>query len=207
MSNINISAIKRIKQNELKTFADTIYANTFDKPVYLPFRQAVIDMNASAILFQKALVDADRGGTEKTRLKDEAKTELLNQLIRIAKLMEIEWPNDAQDYLKQEAGFTLNQKPQRLPIVTYVAPPMELQAFNEIPKGIITVKWKKAANAITTAFEIAYEDGIWKNGIYNNGESMEMTYPFGILVKVRAKTIGPDSVTSIFSEPVEVMVS
>lgn len=207
MSNINISDFKKIRQNELKTFADTIYANTFDKPMYLPFRQAVIDMNVSAIAYQIALVDADKGGKEKVWIKDAAKTELYNQLNRIAKLMDIEWTNNEQDYLKQAAGFTLNKSPQPRPPVTFVNPPSGLQAYNAIAKGLIIVKWEKAENAVTTAFEVAHEDGIWRNGLYNNGKSMELTFPFGTLVKIRSKTIGPDSITSVFSETVEVMVS
>ena len=207
MSNINVTSFKKIRQNELKTFADIIYANTFDKPVYLPFRQAVIDMNVSAIAYQTALVNSDQGGKEKVRLKDVAKTELYNQLTRIAKLMDIEWTNNEQDYLKEDAGFTLNKTAQPRPPVTFVNPPTGLIAYNQIAKGLITVKWEKAENAVTTAFEVAFEDGVWKNGLYNNGKIMELTYPFGILVKIRAKTIGPDVVTSVFSEPVEVMVS
>ena len=86
-------------------------------------------------------------------------------------------------------------------------PPTNLEAYNEKARGQITVKWKKAENAILTAFEISEEEGIWKNGIYSEKESIELTFAFGIQIKIRAKSVGPDSVTSLFTEPVEVSVS
>ena len=163
-------------------------------------------MNAQAIIFQQALVESAGGGKEKVRLKDEAKIQLFNQITRVAKMMDIEWMSDDQDYLKEEAGFTLNKTPERKN-VTFMNPPTNLQAYNEIARGQITVKWKKAANTIVTAFEISEEEGVWKNGMYSDKESMELTFPFGTQIKIRGKSIGPDSVTSLFTEPVEVAVS
>jgi hypothetical protein len=120
--------------------------------------------------------------------------------------MDAEWVKPEQDYLKTEAGFTLNKTPHRK-VVTYVEPPTELEAYNLKARGIIVVEWKKAQYAITTAFEILQEDGTWKNGLYSEKEYMELTYPFGTKLVLRALTIGPDTLKSGHTEPVEVMVS
>ena len=206
MSNINCSAFKRIKQNELKTFTDKVYLSTNGKTVYAPIQQYINDMNAQAIIFQQALVEAANGGKEKNRLKDEAKIQLFIEITRVAKMMDIQWMRDDQDYLKEEAGFTLNKTPERKN-VTFMNPPTNLQAYNEMARGQITVKWKKAENAILTAFDISEEEGVWKNGMYSEKESIELTFPFGAKIKIRAKSIGPDSVISLSTEPVEVAVS
>ena len=206
MSNINCSAFKRIKQNELKTFTDKVFLNTNGKTVYAPIQQAINEMNTQAGVFQQALVEAGSGGKEKNRLKDEAKALLFNQIIRVAKTMDIQWMNNEQDFLKEEAGFTVNKTPERK-IVTFVNPPTNLEAYNEMARGQIIVKWKKAENAVMTAFEISEEEGVWKNGLYSDKESMVLTFPFGTKIKIKGKTVGPDTVTSLFSEPVEVVVS
>lgn len=206
MANINCSEFKKNRQNELKTFADTVYHNTTGKAAYAPFQQALADMNAAADAYQQALVEAADGGKSKIRLKDEAKALLLQQLTRVAKLMDIEWMDNTKDYLKQEAGFTLNKTPERKN-VTFVEPPTLLEAYNEKARGLITVRWKKSANTVTVGFETLEGEGTWQNGLFSDKESMELTYPFGTTLKIRAKTIGPDSITSIYTEPVEVNVS
>ena len=138
--------------------------------------------------------------------KNVAQEDLYNALVRIAKLMDAEWPNNEQDKLKEDAGFTINKTPERK-VVTYVNPPTQLEAYNDKRRGVIIVAWKKAQHAVTTAFEVQQNDGVWQNGMYCDREKMELTYPFGIKLLVRSKSIGPDSMTSDYTAPVEVMVS
>lgn len=207
MANTNCTDFKQLRQNEIKTFADKVFNNMNGKAVYAPFQQSVTDMNTAATTFQHALVEAADGSKNKMRLKDAAKTVLLNQLTRVAKSMDLEWlGDDTKDYLKTEAGFTLNKTPERKNI-TSVDPPTALNAYNKKARGLITVEWHKDPNAVTTAFEVAIGEQTWENGLYSDKESMELTYPFGTLLKIRAKTVGPNSVTSVFTDAVEVSVS
>ena len=58
MSFINCSVIKRIKQDEFKTYAEFVYDNMNVKAVYAPFQEAVTAMNVAADIFQTALIKA-----------------------------------------------------------------------------------------------------------------------------------------------------
>ena len=206
MSFINCSDFKRIKQDELKTFTDEVYQNMNGKPVYAPFQTAVTAMSESAEKFQQALVKSKNGGKEIMEAKNAAQDDLYSALIRIAKLMDAEWTKNDQDKLKEDAGFTVNKTPERK-VVTFVNPPTNLEVYNDKRRGVIIVSWKKAQHAVTTAFEIQQDDGVWQNGMYCDKEKMELTYPFGTKISIRSKTIGPDSMKSDYTAPVDVMVS
>ena len=207
MSFINCSDFKRIKQDELKTFTDEVYDNMNGKPVYAPFQTAVTAMSESATIFQKALVKSKSRATEAIDAKNVAQSDLYSALIRIAKLMDAEWSKNEHDKLKEDTGFTLCKAPERAKDVTYVNPPTNLEAYNDKRRGVIIVSWKKAQHAVTTAFEVQQNDGVWQNGMYCDREKMELTYPFGTKLVFRSKSIGPNSMTSDFTAPVEVMVS
>ena len=206
MSFINCTVIKRVKQDEFKTFADEVYANMNGKSVYAPFQQAVTAMSESAEKFQQALVKSKNRGKEEIDAKNAAQEDLYNALVRIAKTMDGEWPKNEQDKLKEDAGFTVNKTSERK-VVTFVNPPTNLEAYNDKRRGVIIVTWKKAQHAVTTAFEIQQEEGVWQNGLFCEREKMELTYPFGTKISIRSKTIGPESMVSDYTAPVEVMVS
>ncbi len=206
MSNINCSVIGRIKQDEFKTFADLAYDNMNGKPVYAFFQTAVTDMQAKAVVFQEALIKSKSRGKEAIEAKNVAYDNLYQSLVRIAKLMDAEWQTNEQDKLKTDAGFTLCKTPERQN-VTYVLPPTNFRVYNDIRRGIIIVEWEKAAHAVTTAFETQLNDGEWQNGVYNEGKKMELSFPFGSKLVIRAKTIGPNSLKSDSVQSEEVMVS
>ncbi len=208
MSCINCTIIKQTKQDELKTFADLIYENMNGKPVYAPFQPAVTAMMEGAEIFQTALIKSKGKATEAIDAKNIAKEALFSHLIRIAKLMDAEWTTNTQDKLKTDVGFTLNKTPERNnDPVTFVLPPSNLKVYNDQRRNVIIIEWLKAANAVTTAFEIQLNDGEWQNGLYNEGKKMELTFPFGSKLVVRAKTIGPNSLKSDSVQSEEVMVS
>ena len=207
MSFINCSDFKRIKQDELKTFTDEVYENMNGKTVYAPFQTAVTAMSESATIFQKALVKSKSRATLDIDAKNVAQDDLYSALIRIAKSMDAEWSKNDQDKLKTDAGFTLNKAPERAKEVTYVNPPTNLEAYNDKRRGVITVSWKKAQHAVTTAFEVQQNDGVWQNGMFCDKEKMDLTYPFGTKISIRSKTIGPESMVSDYTAPVDVMVS
>ena len=206
MSFINCTDFKRIKQDELKTFTDGVYQNMNGKPVYAFFQTAVTAMSESAEKFQQALVKSKNGGKEIMEAKNAAQEELYSALIRIAKLMDAEWTTNEQDKLKEDAGFKLNRAPERK-VVTFVNPPTNLEVYNDKRRGVIIVSWKKAQHSVTTAFEVQQDDGVWQNGMFCDKEKMELTYPFGTKISIRSKTIGPDSMKSDYTAPVDVLVS
>ena len=206
MSFINCSAIKRIRQDEFKTFGDLVYENMNGKAVYAPFQEAVTAMNISGEVFQTALIKSKAKSKEATDLKNVAQETFYYALVRIAKSMDALWPTDAQDKLKTDAGFTLNKTPERQN-VTYVNPPTNLTVYNDPRRGVIIVEFVKAANAVTTAFDVQQDGGEWQNGLYCEKEKMELTYPFGVELLFRGKTIGPNQMTSDYTPPVDVMVS
>jgi hypothetical protein len=206
MSFINCTAIKRIRQDEFKTFADFVYDNMNGKPVYAPFQEAVNDMQAKAVVFQAALIKSKGKATEAINTKNAAYDDLYYALVRIAKSMDAVWQTEAQDTLKTDAGFTLNKKGESKP-VTFVNPPTNFKVYNDERRNIMIVEWTKAANAVTTAFESQLDGGEWQNGLYNEGKKMELTFPFGAKLVMRAKTIGPNSMKSDMVLSDEVMVS
>jgi hypothetical protein len=206
MSFINVSVIKRIKQDEFKTFADLVYDNMNGKTVYAFFQVAVTAMSETAVIFQQALIKSKGRASEAMDAKKVAHVALINALLRIAKLMDAEWQTDAEDKLKTDAGFTLCKTPERLN-VTYVNPPTNLTAYNDPRRGVIVVEFIKAENAVTTAFEVQKDGGAWENDLFCETEKMELTFPFGIKLLIRAKTIGPKQLVSDYTAPVDVMVS
>ena len=206
MSFINCTDFKRIKQDELKTFTDGVYNNLNGKPVYALFQAAVTAMSESAEIFQQALIKSKNRGNEEMDAKKIAQENLYGALIRIAKLMDAEWSKNDQDKLKEDTGFTLNKASERK-VVTYVNPPSNLEVYNDKRRGVIIVTWKKDKNAVTTAFEMKEDEGVWQNGLYCEKEKMELTYPFGTKLSIRSKTIGPGILKSDYTAPVDVMVS
>jgi hypothetical protein len=206
MSFINCTAIRRVKQDEFKTFADLVYDNMNGKAVYAPFQEAVMAMKTAAEIFQSALIKSKGRAMEAVDAKDVAKEDLYNALVRIAKSMDALYPTNAQDKLKTDAGFTLNKVPERQN-VTFVEPPTNLRAYNDPRRGVIIVEFDKASNAVTTAFEVQQDGGEWQNGLYCEKAKMELTYPFGAKLLLRAKTIGSNQMTSGYTPPVDVMVS
>ena len=206
MSFINCTDFKRIKQDELKTFTDGVYNNMNGKPVYALFQAAVTAMSESAEIFQQALIKSKNRGNEEMDAKKIAQENLYGALIRIAKLMDAEWSKNDQDKLKEDTGFTLNKASERK-VVTYVNPPSNLEVYNDKRRGVIIVTWKKDKNAVTTAFEMKEDEGVWQNGLYCEKEKMELTYPFGTKLSIRSKTIGPGILKSDYTAPVDVMVS
>ena len=92
-------------------------------------------------------------------------------------------------------------------VQTCALPISNLRVYNDVRRGVVITEWDKAANAVTTAFEIQLNDEPWQNGLYNEGKKMELTFPFGSKLVVRAKTIGPNSLKSDSVQSVEVMVS
>jgi hypothetical protein len=206
MSFINVTAIKRIKQDEFKTYADLVYDNMNGKPVYALFQVAVTAMSDMAEKFQQALIKSKGKATEAIDAKNTAQDALTHALVRIAKFMDAEWQTSAQDKLKTDAGFTLYKTPERVN-VTYVNPPTNLVVYNDPRRGVIIIEYKKADNAVTTAFEVQREGGEWEIGFYCEGEKMELTFPFGLKLLIRAKTIGPKLLVSEYTAPVDVMVS
>lgn len=206
MSFINCTVIKRIKQDEFKTYADLIYENTNGKTEYAPFQEAVTGMKVDAEIFQTALIKSKNKSKEATNAKNVAQDNLYFALVRIAKSMDALWPTNEHDALKTNAGFTLNKAPEHHN-VTYVNPPTNLTVVNDPRRGVIIVTFKKAAHAVTTAFDVQQDGGEWQNGLYCEKEYVELTYPFGVKLLFRAKTIGPNQMTSDYTPPVDVMVS
>lgn len=206
MSNINITVIGRIKQDEFKTFTDLVYENMNAKPVYALFQTAVTDMQTKAVAFQEALIKSKNRAKEAIEAKNRAYDNLYQALVRIAKFMDAEWQSNEQDKLKTDAGYTLCKVPERQN-VTYVMPPTNLKVYNDQRRSIIIVEWEKAAFAVTTAFETQLNDGEWQNGLYNEGKKMELSFPFGTKLLMRARTIGPNSLKSDVVQSEEVMVS
>jgi hypothetical protein len=176
------------------------------KAVYAPFQEPVTAMKICAEAFQTALIRSKSRAKEAMEAKNVAYEVYYNSLVRIAKTMDALWPQKEYDTLKINAGFTLN-KTAEPKVVTYVDPPTNLAAINDPRRCVIIVSWKKAANAITTAFDVQLDGGEWKNGLFCEKESMELTYPFGSKVLIRAKTIGPNMFKSGDTPSVDVMVS
>ena len=114
---------------------------------------------------QEAIYSKHEGIYRSKRLfikaKNAAQEDLYNALVRIAKTMDGEWPKNEQDKLKEDAGFTVNKTPERK-VVTYVNPPTNLEVYNDKRRGVIVVTWEKAQHAVTTAFEVQQEEGVWK---------------------------------------------
>jgi hypothetical protein len=207
MSNINYTDFKKVKQDELKTFADLIYSKMNTVPVYAPFQTAVTGLMPIAEAYQQALVNAANGGTDRVNAKNEAKALLFNQLTKIGKFMDAEWQTSDFDKSKEEAGFTLVKTPERT-VIKYIDAPKNFTVLNADRKGVITVQWESVAKARTYAFEEMQEDGSWRNGRYCSKSPMEISdLPLGMKLTMRMKTVGPDEIISDYTEPSTVWVS
>jgi hypothetical protein len=210
MAQINYSAFKKFRQEELKTFADTVYNNMTGKELYDPFKALVKELRPIAETFQLALIEALKGGTDRTKAKNDAKDALMLQLTKIGKLMDALWIDSKFDNSKEVAGFELAKPPIRsTPTpVTYVEAPSNLVFVNDNRKGVVNLTWNKVDNALVYAFEMQQADGSWKNGMYADKTSMQLSdLAVGEKATIRVKTIGPNSLVSDYSEPVSVWVA
>jgi hypothetical protein len=207
MSNINYSDFKRLRQDELKTFADLVYVKMNGVTVYSPFQTAVTNLKPIAEVYQQALLNAIDGGKDRIKAKNEAKDALFAQLTKIGKFMDAEWLNNSEDNLKETAGYTLVKVPERR-VITYIDAPSNFTVLNDDRKGVIVVKWDSVENARTYGFEELQEDGTWRNGRYCTKSPMQITdLPLGLKMTLRMKTIGPEELVSAFTEPATVWVS
>lgn len=207
MSNINYTDFKKIKQDELKTFADLVYSKMNNVSVYAPFQAAITGLMPIAEAYQQALLNATNGGTDRVNAKNEAKALLLQQLTKIGKFMDAEWQTNDFDKLKEEAGYTLAKIPERK-VIKYIDAPKNFTILNATRKGVVVVQWESVAKARTYAFEEMQEDGSWRNGRYCSKSPMEISdLPLGLKLTMRMKTVGPDEIMSDFTEPSTVWVS
>ena len=207
MSNINYSDLKRIRQDELKTKADLIYSKMNNVPVYAHFQASVTELMPIADVYQKALVNAADGGTDRVQAKNNAKELLYRQLTKIGKLMDADWQANEFDNLKEEAGYTIVKSPSRKEI-KYIDAPKNFTMLNTDRKGAVILQWDNVDKARTYAFEELQEDSTWRNGRYCSKSPMEISdLPLGLKLTMRMKTVGPEEVVSDFTEPTTVWVS
>ena len=207
MSNINYSDFKKIKQDELKTFADTVYSKMNNVPIYALFQASVTELMPIADVYQKALVNAADGGTDRVHTKKNAKELLLRQLTKIGKLMDADWQANEFDNLKGDAGYTLVKTPSKKEI-KYIDAPKNFTILNTDRKGAVILQWDSVDKARTYAFEELQEDSTWRNGRYCSKSPMEISdLPLGLKLTMRMKTVGPEEVVSDFTEPTTVWVS
>ena len=207
MSNINYSDFKKIKQDELKTFSDTVYSKMNNVPVYAHFQASVTELMPIADVYQKALVNAADGGTDRVQAKNNAKELLYRQLTKIGKLMDADWQANEFDNLKEEAGYTIVKSPNRKEI-KYIDAPKNFTILNTDRKGAVILQWDSVDKARTYAFEELLEDNTWRNGRYCSKSPMEISdLPLGLKLTMRMKTVGPDEIMSDFTEPSTVWVS
>jgi hypothetical protein len=207
MSNINYSSIKKLSEYTLKTFADLIYQRMNGVAVYAPFQSFMEDLRQRTLIYQEALANAMEGGRDRVRVKNEAKTELITQLNKTGKLMDATWLTDEHDIDKANAGFELVKKPVHH-VVTEVEAPTNLIVENMPRSGSVLVRWDKMPNVIMYAFEVLQPDGSWLNGRYNQKSVMEISdLTPGEKFVIKSRSLGPDSITSPWTEPVSVFVS
>jgi hypothetical protein len=204
--NIACSAFTKLKDDELSTFADVVYTKMKDKPIYAPFQTLVTDLLSLKEAYNTAYVDAKGGGDRAIRIKGEARLAVESQLTRIAKRMDSEWTDDSHDFEKKEAGYTLVKIRDRQTIDAINAP-KNVKAVNNERHGVVDVTWTPVPKAKTYAIEVLGSDGVWKNGIYSDRPRYQFTnLERGSQLTIRIKTIGPNTITSEWTEPVSVFV-
>ena len=210
MAQINYSAFKKLRQEELRTFADSVFNNMNSKELYEPFKTLVAELPALSNAYQLALIESLRGGTDRTKQKNDAKEALEKHLTKIGKSMDALWLESSFDKSKENAGFEMVKVPTRnnpTP-VTFVETPSNLVFVNDNRKGVVNLSWNRVENALVYAIEMQQADGSWKNGIYSDKTTLQLSdLPVGEKAIIRCKTIGPNSLVSPYSEPVSVWVA
>jgi hypothetical protein len=204
--NIKFSAFTKLKDDEIGTFGSVVYSKMNGVEVYAPFPKNVTALLPVTTAYDVAYTHALGGGDKPIHLKREARKALESQLTRIGKDMDGEWTDNSHDFDKKEAGFTLVKAPER-DDTNFVDAPTNLKAVNDERRGVINVSWTRARRAKTYAIEVLDSEGNWRNGLYCDRTRYQFTdLQRGSQLTIRLKTIGPNSLTSEYTEPVSVFV-
>jgi hypothetical protein len=204
--NISCSVFTRFNDDEIGTFADVVFTKMDGVVIYTPFQTTVTALKPVMEAFSTAYINAKDGGSKLIRAKREARLALNAKLTSIAKLMDAEWTDNSHDAEKKDAGFTLNKVPNRQTLA-FIGMPTNFKAVNDERHGVVNLFWTPVFKARTYAIEVLQADGTWKNGLYTDRNRYQFTdLQRGTELTVRIKTIGPDTLTSEWTEPVTVFV-
>jgi hypothetical protein len=195
----------KLNQSELKNFSELVVQKMDKNPTYSELQSFLKELKPLMEAYATALHDASDGGKDRTRAKNKAKDDLTDALSVLGKMIDIKSKGD-ESYITG-TGFDV-QKPNARKTIDFLEPPTGFTMVNDPRKGAINLKWNRVEGAMMYAFEELDKDNKWQNGRYNNLTAMQLTgFELGTQKTMRMKAIGPNMVTSDWTEPVSVWVS
>ena len=196
----------QLKQGEIPAFADLIYRKVFENPTYGKLQPLAIALKPLSAGFASALLDAEEGGKDRTKIKDLAKDALNSHLTKMGMTIELE-SNGNDDYITG-TGFPI-RTPSAKKVVNYIETPKDFTVRNDDKrKGVLNFSWKKDDNATNNVIEEFMGNDVWKRVTSSTSISAQLTdLPLNSTHIYRMYTLGSGSLVSDFSNSVTITVN
>ena len=208
MKNVSLGAFKQLQQDSLNTYAQNVVQLMTTDPLFTSLSPAVAALKTVRDAYSVALTNNVTGGQITTIVKNDCKTDLLNQLTDVALMVEILAKGNIAIILA--AGFDL---PKARKSYTSLDAPDVLSVTNESKPGLVTVQLVKVDGAMNYGVEkriVTPEnpDGVWVNGEYSSALKFELDgLTSGKTYQLRFRSLGNKGLVSIWSSIQEVFVS
>ena len=208
MKNVLLSAFTKLSQDSLNTYAQNVVQLMTTDPLFTSLSPAVATLKTVRDAYSVALTNNVTGGQITTIEKNNCKADLLNQLTKVALMVEL--LADGNTTIILAAGFDLRKAPKSY---TSLDAPDVLSVTNESKPGLVTVQLVKVEGATNYGVEkriVTAEnpEGVWVNGEYSSALKFELeNLESGKTYQLRFRSLGNKGLVSIWSAIQEVFVS
>ncbi len=181
---------------------------------YAAFKTYVDAINSQNDVFITRISEALLRGDDRIRNKQNAKTDLLNNLVRLA--ITLQHSPEVSEHFISESGFDIRsyERKKNAPtpppaVVTQLDAP-NLKATDLKQAGAATLEWADVDNAIYYGIQhrIKTTEAAWQNGEYNDDTTFTFTGLEAEKVhEFQVRALGPGGIKSDWSPTVTIYVS
>ena len=208
MKSVTLNAFTKLSQDGLAIYAHQVISNMTADKQFANLKTNVEALKKSYDAYNQALVNNTNGGRIATIEKDTCKKELIDQMSKVAFLVDFQANGDETVILA--AGFDVRKPAAN---ITSLNPPTVLKMINETEKGVVSVQLEKVLGATVYGIEkrIITEgqvDTAWSNGDYTSACRTKLTgLESGKTYQFKFRAIGNKGLVSEWSTAQEVLVS
>ena len=199
----------QLNQDKLKTRAELHITKMNQNETYAEFQPVITTLKTLMDNYTLAIAQADQGGKDRTKVKNDAKAAIILNISKLARLFEVkinELPAEEVAAFVENSGFEMPEQRVKK-VIDYLDAPTNFTLKNDPRHGVVIADWPRVADAKMYALENLDNEGNWQNGKYTNEMPLIMTgLVRGSKLTMRIKAMAANGVVSEFCEPVTVYV-
>ena len=199
----------QLNQDKLKTRAELHFTKMNQNETYAEFQPLITTLKTLMDNYTLAIAQADQGGKDRTKAKNDAKAAIVLHISKLARLFEVkinELPENEVAAFVENSGFEMPEQRVKK-VIDYLDAPTGFTLKNDPRHGVVIGEWDRVLGAKMYALENLDNEGNWQNGKYTNEMPLIMTgLVRGSKLTMRLKAMAANGVVSDYCEPVMVYV-